>query len=80
MTTFDGESYGLSINILQHSVAEASFFLDVSERTVERYLSKFLAKVMLSQSQLAVRTAVSVLHHVKNSLFLKLYLPIQIKH
>ena len=30
------------VNILQHSVAEASFFLGVSERTVERYLSKFL--------------------------------------
>ena len=30
------------IHVLQHSVAEASFFLGVSERTVERYISKFV--------------------------------------
>jgi len=30
------------IHILQNSVAEASFFLGVCERTVERYISKFL--------------------------------------
>ena len=29
------------VHILQHSVAEASFFLGVCERTVERYISKF---------------------------------------
>ena len=30
------------VHVLQHSVAEASFFLEVSKRTVERYISKFL--------------------------------------
>ena len=30
------------VHILQNSVAEASFFLGVCERTVERYSSKFL--------------------------------------
>ena len=30
------------VHVLQHSGAEVSFFLDVSERTVERYISKFL--------------------------------------
>ena len=30
------------VYILQNSVAEASFFLGVCERTVERYISKFL--------------------------------------
>jgi len=30
------------VYILQHSLAEASFFLCVCERTVERYISKFL--------------------------------------
>ena len=30
------------VHVLQHSVADASFFLGVSERTVERYISKFL--------------------------------------
>ena len=30
------------VHILQNSVAEASFFLGVCERTVERYISKFL--------------------------------------
>ena len=29
------------VHILQHSVEEASFFLGVCERTVERYISKF---------------------------------------
>ena len=29
------------VHVLQHSVAEASFFLGVAERTVERYISKF---------------------------------------
>ena len=32
----------LFAHILQNSVAEASFFLGVCERTVERYISKFL--------------------------------------
>ena len=30
------------VHILQNSVAEASFFLGVCERTLERYFSKFL--------------------------------------
>ena len=30
------------VHILQNSVAEVSFFLGVCERTVERYISKFL--------------------------------------
>ena len=30
------------VHVLKHSVAEASLFLGVSERTVERYISKFL--------------------------------------
>ena len=30
------------VHILQNSVAEALFFLGVCERTVERYISKFL--------------------------------------
>ena len=30
------------VDILQNSVAEASFFLGVCERTMERYISKFL--------------------------------------
>ena len=30
------------VHVLQHSVAEASLFLGVSERTVERYIFKFL--------------------------------------
>ena len=30
------------VHVHQHSVADASFFLGVSERTVERYISKFL--------------------------------------
>ena len=30
------------VHILQNSVAEASFFLDVCERTVERYISRFV--------------------------------------
>ena len=30
------------VHILQNSVAEASFFLGICERTVERYISKFL--------------------------------------
>ena len=30
------------VHVLQHSVAEASFFLGVSERTVECHTSKFL--------------------------------------
>ena len=41
MKTFNGGLYGLS-NILQNSVAEASFFLGVSERTVGRYISTLL--------------------------------------
>ena len=32
----------LLVYVLQHSVAEASFFLGFSERTVEHYISKFL--------------------------------------
>ena len=30
------------VHVLQHSVAEASFFFGVSEGTVERYIYKFL--------------------------------------
>ena len=30
------------VHVLQHSVAEASFFLGVSERIVEHHISKFL--------------------------------------
>ena len=30
------------VHVLQHSVAEASFFLGVSERTAEHYISKLL--------------------------------------
>ena len=41
MKTFNGGLYGLS-NVLQHSVAEASIFLGVSERTVQRYISTLL--------------------------------------
>ena len=41
MKTFDG-GLGWFVHILKHSVAEASLFLGVSERTVERYISKFL--------------------------------------
>ena len=29
------------VHVLQHSVAEDSYFLGVSEKTVERYISKF---------------------------------------
>ena len=42
MPTFDGESYGLSIFFRIQGQIEASFFLGVCERTVERYISKFL--------------------------------------
>ena len=30
------------VHVLKYSVAEASLFLGLSERTVERYISKFL--------------------------------------
>ena len=30
------------VHVLKHSVAQASFVLGVSDRTVERYISKFL--------------------------------------
>jgi hypothetical protein len=30
------------VHILQHSISEASFYLGLSERTIERYLTKFL--------------------------------------
>ena len=40
--TFHGESIIWFVHILQNSVAVASFFLGVCERTVERYISKFL--------------------------------------
>ena len=39
--TFDGGLSGLPM-FFSIQVAEASFFLGVSERTVERYISKFL--------------------------------------
>ena len=42
MPTFDGESYGLSIFFRIQGQIDASFFLGVCERTVERYISKFL--------------------------------------
>ena len=42
MPTFDSESYGLSIFFRIQWQIEASFFLGVCERTVERYISKFL--------------------------------------
>ena len=32
------------VHIVQNSVTEASFFLGVCERAVERYISKFLVK------------------------------------
>ena len=32
----------LFVHVLQHSIPEASFFLGVSKRTVECYISKFL--------------------------------------
>ena len=41
MTTFDGGLVRF-VHVLKHSVAEASLFLGASERTVERYISKFL--------------------------------------
>ena len=41
MKTFDGGLVWF-VPILKHSVAEVSLFLGVSERTVERYISKFL--------------------------------------
>ena len=41
MKTFDGGLVWF-VHVLKHSVAEASLFLGVSERTVERYISKFL--------------------------------------
>ena len=41
MSTFDGESYGLSIFFRIQWYIEASFFLGVYERTVERYISNF---------------------------------------
>ena len=41
MKTLDGGLVWF-VHILKHSVAEASLFLGVSERTVERYISKFL--------------------------------------
>ena len=34
------------VHVLQHSVTEASFFLGVSERTDERFISKFLVAVI----------------------------------
>ena len=40
VTTFDGESW--FVHILQYTVAEASSFSGVCERTVERCISKFL--------------------------------------
>ena len=43
MKTFDGRLYFYRfVHVLQHSLTEVSFFLGVSERTVERYISKFL--------------------------------------
>ena len=39
---FDGESYGLSIFFRIQGQIDASFFLGVCERPVERYISKFL--------------------------------------
>ena len=42
MPTFDGESYGLSIFFRIQGQIEASFFLGLCERIVERYISKFL--------------------------------------
>ena len=41
MKTLDGGLVWF-VHVLKHSVAEASLFLGVSERTVERYISKFL--------------------------------------
>ena len=42
MPTIDGESYGLSIFFRIQGHIDASFFLGVCERTVERSISKFL--------------------------------------
>ena len=39
---FSGDLRLRVIGFVQHSFAETSFFLGVSERTVERYISKFL--------------------------------------
>ena len=58
------------VHILQNSVPEASFFLGVCERTMERYISKFLVNGHVKRGQLAVHTAVSVQRNTKNSLFL----------
>ena len=41
MPTFDDNSIWF-VHLLQNSVAEASLFLGVCERTMERYISKFL--------------------------------------
>ena len=57
------------VYILQNSVAEASFFLGVCQRTVERFISKFLVNGYVKPEPVG-RTAVSVLRHAKNLLFL----------
>ena len=67
--TFDGQSYGLSIFfIIQWE--RLHLFIDICERTLERYISKFLVIGRVKPGQLAVCTAVSVLRHAKNSSFL----------
>ena len=58
------------VHIFYNSVGKASFFIDICESTLERYISKFLVIGRVKPGQLAVCTAVSVLRHAKNSSFL----------
>ena len=64
------------VHVLQHSVAEASFFLGVSERTDERFISKFLVTdIQFTISRLLIqrssRESVCYMHvlarHISNS-------------
>ena len=66
MPTFDGESMVCPYS--SESVAEASFFLGVRERIVERDISKFLSKGHVKPEP--VSTGVSVLRNAKNLMFL----------
>ena len=64
------------VHVLQHSVTEASFFLRVSERTNERFISKFLvAGIQFTIGRLLIqrspRESVCYMHvlarHIRNS-------------
>ena len=69
------------VHILQHSVTEASLFLGVCERTVERYVSKFLVNGDVKPEPVGRSYgSISFAPREDYSLFLKLYSPIQIKH